>query len=164
MARRRSRHGAATGCGATLLLLLACAAYPGAAMYEDQAGMFDWHREQIGEVVSAAYAPGRGRFFVTSAQGILAAVSASDGALAWRRTHPPEDALAAAVALTKPSVVVAASRGGSALRAWDAADGALRWEAPVGGAGAGGAAALAPVALAAGAAVALAAGKEVQVR
>jgi outer membrane protein assembly factor BamB len=156
--RRRSGGTAA----ATLALLAALALARGAAaMYEDQAGTFDWHREQIGEVVAASHAAGRDRFYVATAQGNLAALSSADGALAWRRAHPEGDALDAAIALSKPSVVVAASAGGALLRGWDAADGGFKWEAPLGG---GGAAALAAVALAGGAGVAAVAGGEVQAR
>ncbi|GBF96686.1 ER membrane complex subunit 1 [Raphidocelis subcapitata] len=151
---------------AALLLLLACGAAPAAALYEDQAGTFDWHRQHIGEVLYAAHGGGRDRFYVATAQGIAAAVSAADGAVAWRRTHPEEDPLAAAVALAKPSLLVVASRGGRHLRAWGAADGALRWEAAAAPRDAppNGAAALAAVALREGAAVAAAAGGGVQVR
>ena len=140
------------------LLLAACiaaAAAPrrAAAMYADQAGMFDWHRQHVGEVTYASYSPaagagsGRGgRFHVATAQGVVAGLEAADGAIAWRRAHPPDsDALLAAAALPgggAAPAVVAASRGGSvggrvAVRAWDTAGGALRWETVVVGADGG---------------------------
>lgn len=100
--------------------------------------------------------------FPTTSQGLVAAISAADGAIAWRRTYPVEDPLGDTIVLSKPSCVVAASKGGRTVRAWDAAEGALKWEALV-APQAGARAALAALALKDGAAVAIAAGGEVQV-
>lgn len=50
---------------AVALLAWATAA---AAMYEDQAGTFDWYSQHVGEVLRAGYAPGRDRFYVATAQ------------------------------------------------------------------------------------------------
>jgi len=154
--QRRAHH---------LLLCLALWASAAAAMYEDQAGTFDWHRTHIGEVIGAGHAAGRDRFYAATAQGFVAAISAADGAVPWRRTHAAEDPLGPTVLVSKPSCVVASSRGGRYLRAWDAADGSLRWEALVAPADtpAGATAAVAAVALKDGTGVAVAAGSKVQV-
>jgi hypothetical protein len=130
----------------SLLLILPS---PILALYEDQAGTFDWYRPFFGRITSAAFLPSstakRPRLIVAApGNGVVGAVDASlspspspsasssttEPPIAWRRAHPPADAFAGAVALAaRPPVAVVASAGGRALRAWDAADGPFRWEA-----------------------------------
>ncbi|KAI8475054.1 MAG: hypothetical protein J3K34DRAFT_456487 [Monoraphidium minutum] len=147
---------------APLLVLLATAG--AAAMYEDQAGTFDWHRQHVGEVLQAGFSPKRGRFYVATAQSMVAALGAAGGEIAWRRTYPSEDPLNAALITGRPAGAVTASGGGRYLRAWDS-QGGLKWEARVpvaDGTPPGAGAALAEVAPAGGAAVAILASGVVQ--
>jgi outer membrane protein assembly factor BamB len=168
MRARRSETALRALLPRTLLLAaaaLACFARGAAAMYEDQAGTFDWHRQHVGEVVAAGYAPGRDRFYVATSQSVVAALSAADGSIAWRRTYTDDDPLGAALPAARPAALVAASGGGRYVRAWDA-NGGLKWEglaAPV-AAAAGGSTALAAVTLQDGPGVALVGGGLVQVR
>jgi len=120
------------------------------ALYEDQAGTFDWYRPFFGRITSAAFLPGKPRLLVaapgnglvgaidtatpppssSSAAAALLAATAADGPIAWRRPHPRDDPFAGAFVLAaRPPVAVVASAGGRVLRAWDAADGPFRWEA-----------------------------------
>jgi ER membrane protein complex subunit 1 len=133
----------------SLLLLIR----PSLALYEDQAGTFDWYRPFFGRITSASFLPAtststsantKPRLIVAApANGVVGAVDASplpppsaaaaatpEPPIAWRRAHPASDAFAGAYALAaRPPVAVVASAGGRVLRAWDAADGPFRWEA-----------------------------------
>lgn len=169
MGARRAHRAAPPALALALLLLMAARAF---AMYEDQAGTFDWHRQHIGEVLHAGHSPGRDRFYVATAQSLVAAVSAGDGSIAWRRAYNEEDPLGQIITLAKPAAVVAVSGGGRYVRAWEPARGALKWEAPGGApaaaagaaAGARGSAAVAAVDTAQVPAVAVHAPGTVQVR
>lgn len=125
---------------AAVLCLISCTA----AIYEDQAGTFDWYKQFVGRPISVTHIPGRGRAIVATEQNLLASVDTHSGSVAWRRPYTEQDSLTnvlvmqlpAKYQLSKaaqdgvqnlpPAIVLAASRGGKTLRAWDAADGGFR--------------------------------------
>jgi len=126
---------------AVLAALISCTA----AIYEDQAGTFDWYKQFVGRPLSVSHIPGRGRAIVATEQNLLASVDTHSGSVAWRRPYTEQDSLANVLVLQlpakyqsskgaqddvrnlPPAIVLAASRGGKTLRAWDAADGGFRW-------------------------------------
>jgi hypothetical protein len=121
------------GCSAWLLplLLLAPQLICVSGMYEDQLGTFDWYKQLVGEVTHASLAPGGDRLFVGStAAHLVAALSKADGSIAWRRTFTPADSFGASLTLSKPALLITASRGGKYVRGWDA-EGNFKWEAVV---------------------------------
>jgi hypothetical protein len=113
---------------ALLLLLLLGPAW---AIYEDQAGTFDWYKQYVGKPTSVTFLPGKERVFLTAQQSLLASLHTKAGSVAWRRKYTEQDPLDKAVALQKPALLLAASKGGKYVRAWDALDGGFRWEALV---------------------------------
>ena len=69
--------------GAVLLLL------PFAhALYEEQAGILDWHKSNLGAVNHAQFAPrGRERVFVATEAAVVASLDTKDGSIVWRQVN-----------------------------------------------------------------------------
>jgi hypothetical protein len=107
-----------------LLLLLG----PAWAIYEDQAGTFDWYKQYVGRPTSVAFLPGKERVFLSTQQNLLASLHTKAGSVAWRRKYTEKDPLEKAVALQKPALLLTASKGGKYVRAWDALEGGFKWE------------------------------------
>eukprot|EP00882_Tetradesmus_deserticola_P017815 GHRQ01019108.1.p2 GENE.GHRQ01019108.1~~GHRQ01019108.1.p2 ORF type:complete len:198 (+),score=34.15 GHRQ01019108.1:599-1192(+) len=108
-----------------LLLLLG----PAWAIFEDQAGTFDWYKQFVGRPRSVAFLPGKERVFVATQQSLLASLHTKTGSVAWRRKYTEQDPLEKTVALQKPALLIAASKGGKYVRAWEALEGGFKWEA-----------------------------------
>lgn len=109
-----------------LLLITLVAICPAAAIYEDQAGTFDWYKQFVGRPISASFTPGKERVYLHTEQNILASLQTKTGSAAWRRQYTEQDSLDSVLVVPNPSIVLAASRGGKTLRAWDAAEGGFR--------------------------------------
>lgn len=119
---------------ATALLLLACAVAPARAIYQDQAGQYEWLQQHVGRVSLAELsAAPRPRLFVASADGAVAALSVKDGSLLWRRVLSDGDAATRLVPGSDRLLTL--TDGGRQLTAWDAATGAAFWAVEVPGAG-----------------------------
>lgn len=99
------------------------------AIYEDQAGTFDWYKQYVGRPTSVTFIPGKERLYLTTEQQLLASLQTRAGSVAWRRKYSASDPLEKALALQKPAVVIAASRACKHVRAWDASEGGFKWEA-----------------------------------
>ena len=98
------------------------------ALYADQAGEQDWHRENIGRVTHAA-SKQKALFVVTEAgdRSLVASLGARTGTLNWRTALPPNEK-GHAIALTDKAVITLSGEG--KCRAWAQAGGALLWEQP----------------------------------
>lgn len=103
-------------------LLWACAAPCALALFEDQAGTFDWYRAFMGHVRSAAFHPSKPRLYLSTEQGVVGSLSLRDGSIAWRQRL--QDVPHAALLEGKAFLTL----GGSMLRAWDHQRGSLLWE------------------------------------
>lgn len=56
------------------------------AIYEEQAGFLDWHKENIGGVRQAQFAfRGRERVFVATEAAVVASLDTKDGSIVWRQ-------------------------------------------------------------------------------
>ena len=56
------------------------------AIFEEQAGLVDWHAEQLGRIEHAHFAfRGRDRLFVGSKAGVVASLDTKDGSIVWRQ-------------------------------------------------------------------------------
>ena len=55
------------------------------AMYVDEAGVFDWKRENVGVPSFTSYSPNGKALFVATQAGVLAAISTKSGNVNWRR-------------------------------------------------------------------------------
>ena len=109
-------------------LLVAALVATAEALYADQAGEQDWHRENIGRVTHAA-SKQKALFVLTEAgdRSLVASLGARTGNLNWRTALPPNEK-GHAVALTDKAVVTLSGEG--KCRAWAQAGGALLWEQP----------------------------------
>jgi hypothetical protein len=109
------------------LALLALAAAPARALFEDQAGKHEWLRQHVGEVRLAQPSPAPdGPLFVAAAGGVVAALARADGALLWRALLDESESVDR---LEVGAEAVVAVTGGARLRAFAPASGALLWEA-----------------------------------
>lgn len=117
------------------LALLACLALAPAgthALYEDQAGSFDWHQQLVGPVTTASLHPSKPRAFVGTSRSVVGSLNLRDGSIAWRRLLEDGDQLDTLLLLDRPALVVSVSGGGRVVRAWDQNEGGMRWEALLG--------------------------------
>ncbi|KAF5101953.1 hypothetical protein D0Z00_000608 [Geotrichum galactomycetum] len=118
-----------------LALLLVLFVSTVAAIYEDDAGVLDWHRTQIG-LTSAVYTPaasGASDYVgVYTESDIFAVLHAANGSIAWRRSFS-DGGVKAHCVLSLPGttdLLVAITRpaGNSILYRTAWADGSLDWE------------------------------------
>ena len=106
-------------CLAVLLLALV----PAWAIFEDQAGSFDWYRSYVGPITDAQLGS-KPRVFIASSQNVVGSLNLRDGSIAWRKLlDGPLDGIAL---VEEASLVLSLSEG--KLRAFDQAEGGLRWE------------------------------------
>lgn len=116
--------------GLVLLLVGLCALPLGQALYQDQAGTYDWYKSYIGHVQGGAFQKNKPRVFVTTEQGTVSSLNLRDGSIAWR--HKLEDGEVPNASLFLDSQGLFVTLSGSMLRAWEHADGSLAWQVPVG--------------------------------
>lgn len=108
------------------------------ALYEDQAGEFDWTLEQIGVVTAVVYWQRRVYALATARresghhQSLVVALN-SRGKIEWRRPLPLGES-GDSIVLTSQSVATL-SGGGRFVRAWRLGDGALLWDTALPGRG-----------------------------
>lgn len=92
------------------LLLLGSAAWLTQAMYEEQAGKYDWKLEQIGKVSKAQFAfRGRSRVFVATEAAVVAALDLKNGEVAWRQILSPTETVDQLFLLPRPAAVATLS-------------------------------------------------------
>ena len=114
-------------------LLLASARHV-AAIYEDQAGTYDWHRPHVG-VAAHLHITHKRHIFIVSQDATLARIAPDDGVLAWRRVQDAPDTpatLRVARVLPKEDglLTVHTTSDATLLRVWRDG-GQLMWEAPL---------------------------------
>lgn len=107
------------------LLGFVCTAH---AMFEDQAGTYDWYKQYVGIPNELAFHKLKPRVYLGTNQNIVSALNLRDGSVAWRRKLEDNDKLDATLLLDTPSVMLSLSSQGTILRAWDQNEGALRWQ------------------------------------
>lgn len=123
------------------LLLLALVAGIASALYEDQAGEFDWSAQNVGRVAKVAFggSVSRGPHAVVSRGTTRAVYVASDahsralakldsktGEIQWRRVFPEGDAIDD-IQLTNYGLL-SVSGSGRNVRLWDLNSGVLLWD------------------------------------
>lgn len=109
------------------LLALTLLASGASAIYEDQAGQYDWLKQNVGRVSLAQLAPRpRPRLVVASEAGVVAALSPRDGTLLWRRVLPEGRGAPTYLELAGNRVLTL-SDGGCLLEAMDIDSGRLLW-------------------------------------
>lgn len=113
-----------------LLLCLLCSSYSTLSLYEDQAGLADWHQRYIGKVKQAVFhtqKAARKRVVVSTEENVVASLDLRRGEIFWRHVLGTNDVIDAIdIALGK--YVITLSSGGSVLRAWNLPDGQMVWE------------------------------------
>lgn len=107
-------------------LLLALMPSASLALFEDQAGSFDWYKQHIGQISNAAFHPTKPRVCVSTRRSVVGCLNLRDGSIAWRK-HMGDDDLNGFAVAEKPATLLALT-GSTVLQAFDTADGFLRWQ------------------------------------
>jgi hypothetical protein len=110
---------------AVLLSTLAALVGPrgASAMFEDQAGTYDWYRSHIGLVENAYFHPTKPRICFSTAQSVVGCLNLRDGSVAWRK-----------VLGTGPSYILMSSKSQKLIAACDGflrcfdLEGNLQWQ------------------------------------
>ena len=92
------------------------------ALFADQAGLNDWTKQFIGEVLSTAVS--NEKIFVSTKQGAIAALSRNQGEIEWRRVLPKNE-IANLGLIVQNHILV--SCGPQNIRAWKE-DGQMLWD------------------------------------
>jgi hypothetical protein len=119
---------------ALLALVLVAPCY---ALFEDQAGTYDWYKAYVGHVVGGAFHRTRPRVYLGTAQGVAGSLNLRDGSIAWRQKLDETSGVQSTLLLDgsgKEEQLFFTLTDGH-LRAWDPSDGYLKWQADTGGSG-----------------------------
>ena len=109
--------------GPYLILLALCLPSAILAIFEDQAGSYDWHLQHVGPVTSASLGS-RPRVFVGTTQKVVSSLNLRDGTIAWRKLIGEH--IVGTVVVDEVSLLLAISA--RKIMAFDQAEGGLRWE------------------------------------
>lgn len=109
------------------LVSAACMSSTAIAMFEDQAGAFDWYKQQVGLVERAAFHSVKPRVCVSTQQSVVGCLNLRDGSPVWRKLA--DTAASAFTSIDYHNVVVTVS--GGVVRAFDF-EGFLKWEQRLG--------------------------------
>lgn len=108
---------------ASVILLCMQLAY---GLYEDQAGSFDWHMQNVGPFKTAYMHSRQPRAFVATSQNVVASLNLRDGSIAWRKLLVED--IDGMLMVDSASMLITVSGAGSKIRGWDQADGGQLWE------------------------------------
>eukprot|EP00050_Salpingoeca_kvevrii_P014758 m.39783 g.39783 ORF g.39783 m.39783 type:complete len:921 (-) comp5964_c0_seq1:76-2838(-) len=103
-------------------VLVACAS----ALHADQAGDADWHTAHVGRISTAHMNTAHSSLAVATRNGVVAALDAPTGRLAWRQVLRADEDIAAL--LPTPAGYVTVSAEGARARCWNAETGDIVWE------------------------------------
>ncbi|KAH8482620.1 hypothetical protein H0E87_029901 [Populus deltoides] len=103
---------------------------PTFSLYEDQAGLMDWHQKYIGKVKHAVFQTqktGRKRVLVSTEENVIASLDLRHGEIFWRHVLGTNDAIDG-IDIAMGKYLITLSSEGSILRAWNLPDGQMWWE------------------------------------
>ncbi|CAK4661838.1 hypothetical protein LEN26_005748 [Aphanomyces euteiches] len=130
--------------GSRLLLLLVLALTASTvieALHDDQIGLFDWHRQGLGEVVHSVFPSKNSKnvkvtkaMYVASRANVLAKLDTKTSAIEWRHVLPEVSIESLLFCDSHASLVtvsnnVLPSGNSTIVRQWDAIHGSLLWQA-----------------------------------
>ena len=114
-----------------IIALLYCAKLS-LALYEDQAGLFDWHQQYVGAVKHVEFDQcGQSvckRIIVSTDQHVIASLSMRTGEIAWRQIQEKSETGEIDDMLLLDTNLLVSMGGGRSLRCFSAAMGSLNWE------------------------------------
>ncbi|KAI9220664.1 hypothetical protein BC828DRAFT_382962 [Blastocladiella britannica] len=115
-----------------LLIGLACLARLATAVFQDQAGVFDWHLPLLGTPRSVLPI-GADRAILASDRAFGALnLTSSDGKLVWRHVLPPSEHVIATALCQQQIVTVVAGAGDARVQYWDVSSGSLTGQVAIG--------------------------------
>lgn len=108
-----------------LCAILALAPFVTEALYEDQAGTFDWYKAQVGPITSV-HLGSKPRVFIGTSENVIGSLNLRDGSIAWRKLI--DGPLVGDALIDDTSLFI--SYAGGKIRAFDQTEGGMRWEQP----------------------------------
>eukprot|EP01137_Pigoraptor_chileana_P034264 Opistho-2@26560 len=111
---------------AIVLAVLLAASMPAFALYEDQAGLFDWHKRLVGVPFAVAF--GDRHIYVATESSAVAALHSTTGDVAWWHILGESENEGIDALVHSGNAVISLSGGRRYLRRWDDATGSLNWE------------------------------------
>ncbi|CAH1784560.1 unnamed protein product [Owenia fusiformis] len=122
---------------ALLMLALTCLTGSNHALFQDQAGTYDWRQQYVGKVIHAMFdqstVSGK-RILVATQQNVVASLFSKNGKIAWRQIQEGNVQDSISSLLHSDNSLVSLS-GHAFLRNWSPTSGYLQWEVPVNGSG-----------------------------
>ncbi len=109
----------------SILFLVLCALGGAAALYEDQAGTYDWYQQHVGLVSNAVFHPSKPRICVTTEQDVVGCLNLRDGSIAWRKLLSGGSVRVGSVSTLSPHAII--TTAGGFLRYFDL-EGNLKWQ------------------------------------
>lgn len=107
------------------LIVLTLLAYSVAAVYEDQAGKYDWSKQHVGTIKLVRSSSKPQAIYVASEGNVIASLSGKDGSVRWRQILDETDTISRLVVGDGAAITVSS---GTHLRVFGDT-GAMRWEA-----------------------------------
>ncbi|XP_041129248.1 ER membrane protein complex subunit 1-like isoform X1 [Polyodon spathula] len=102
-----------------------------AAVFEDQAGKFDWRQQYVGKVQSAYFdsqTQASKKLLVATEQNVIASLNSRNGDIIWRQVDKTGPEGHIDTFLVHGQDAIAVSGNGRLLRSWETTIGGLNWE------------------------------------
>ncbi|VDM92584.1 unnamed protein product, partial [Litomosoides sigmodontis] len=104
------------------------------AIYEDQIGKFDWHREYVGCTrelyMEQLKSTELSHIFVSTESNMIASLKRSTGQIAWRQQLEHSSALQLSFS-PATKLMITITKDSEAVRAWNRNSGVLVWETQI---------------------------------
>ncbi|KAK7496801.1 hypothetical protein BaRGS_00012010 [Batillaria attramentaria] len=103
------------------------------ALYEDQAGTYDWKQDNVGKVThvhweSVGLSSTGKKLFVATERNTLASLNTHDGAIGWRQVAEEGTRGKIDTLLYNGNYIITVQAGGKFVRSWHSQTGNLHWE------------------------------------
>ncbi|KAI9364904.1 hypothetical protein DFJ73DRAFT_354903 [Zopfochytrium polystomum] len=102
---------------------------PAAALHEDQAGQFDWYKQQVGVPKFASFQRHgtKAGLFVGTKKNVIASLNPKNGGIVWRQILAQNDELLH-LSSDDQAVLTVSGNHDRHVRLWDASSGLILWE------------------------------------
>lgn len=97
------------------------------AIYQDQLGKFDWHRQQLGKLEFVALSSKKSRLLGTTVEGVVSNINLRDGSIVWRQKM--EDRILDLFVYERENLMLTLTS--RQMIGWDLMDGSAKWEVPL---------------------------------
>ncbi|KAG9296619.1 hypothetical protein G9A89_002890 [Geosiphon pyriformis] len=116
-----------------ILLFLSLFVQHGKGLYENEAGVIDWHQKYVGTPrISLFHRTSRGVSILTATdRNVIASLSAHNGNVEWRQVFEESERIFTFISHETNALSVSNRDGSNMIRLWDVDSGSLIWEQKV---------------------------------